>query len=194
MKIKRFPRRLILEAINLRAIPKSIAKRAFTSINSDLMALMCHVFPDYGKMEFAYMFLGEAVKKDLVPALQKQFPTLATLDVRHVKKPNDWEKIVQTQIATFGKMIAVSRPPEITDQKAFLVGTHRYTFRAGKPAEIIGIVFATPLGHKTRPVYRIRFSDGHTDCVPLSDVHVNPHHKIISEADVKARRIPKIAH
>ncbi|MEI6057695.1 MAG: hypothetical protein WCQ60_01845 [bacterium] len=81
--------------------------------------------------------------------------------------------------------------PKKSREKAFLVGIHPYAFRPGTPAEIIGVYFATPKGHKTRPCYRIRFSDGKKDWVPLSEIHGTiPTHVIISELDVRVGKIP----
>lgn len=73
--------------------------------------------------------------------------------------------------------------------KAFLVGTHRYSFRAGKPAEIIGVVFITPDKLNPRACYHVRFDDGAEDFVAISDIN---NFKIISEEDVAAGRIPKV--
>jgi hypothetical protein len=74
-------------------------------------------------------------------------------------------------------------------QKAFLVGTHRYLFQAGKPAEILGVQFVTPKGLKARACYHVRFEDGREDFVPLAEAH---HFEIISEEDVRTGRIPKV--
>ncbi|TSC82782.1 MAG: hypothetical protein G01um101420_140 [Parcubacteria group bacterium Gr01-1014_20] len=76
-------------------------------------------------------------------------------------------------------------------QKAFLVGTHRFSFQAGKPAEIVGVTFVTPEGLETRPCYQIRFDDGRNDLVPLSESH---HFEIISEQDVATGKIPAVTH
>ena len=77
------------------------------------------------------------------------------------------------------------------DQKAFLVGTHRFSFQAGKPAEIMGVVFATPEGLEARPCYQITFDDGREDFVTLSESH---HFEIISEQDRAAGKIPTVVH
>ena len=75
------------------------------------------------------------------------------------------------------------------NQKAFLVGTHRYSFQAGKPAEILGVEFVTPQGLNARACYRVLFEDGREDFVPLAEMH---HFEIISEEDVRAGMIPKV--
>ncbi len=75
------------------------------------------------------------------------------------------------------------------NQKAFLVGTHMYSFRAGKPAEIIGVQFVTPVNEEPRPCYHLRFEDGKEDFTPISDTLT---FKIISEEDVRLGRIPEV--
>ena len=75
------------------------------------------------------------------------------------------------------------------NQKAFLVGTHRYSLQAGKPAEILGVKFVTPRGLQPRACYHVRFEDGEEDLVPLSEAH---HCEIISERDVQVGRIPEV--
>ena len=74
-------------------------------------------------------------------------------------------------------------------QKAFLVGIQRYFFRAGQPAEITGVVFSAPPKLKPIACYQIKFSDGKTDSIPLSDAD---NFRIISERDVRLKKIPKI--
>jgi hypothetical protein len=76
-------------------------------------------------------------------------------------------------------------------QKAFLVGTHRMAYRAGQPAEILGVQFVTPMPHEPRPCYHVRFEDGKEDFIPLSETH---HFEVISEEDMKAGRIPDVVH
>jgi len=81
---------------------------------------------------------------------------------------------------------------EKTGKKAFLVGTHRHSFRAGKPAEIIGISFVTPKNCNPRPCFKICFGDGKIDDVPLSAVHQEHSHEIISGVDLALGKIPKV--
>lgn len=54
-------------------------------------------------------------------------------------------------------------------EKVFLVGIHRYSFRAGEPAEIIGLKMATPDNMLPRLCYQIQFGDGAIDYVACSD-------------------------
>lgn len=70
----------------------------------------------------------------------------------------------------------------MNQQKAFLVGTHRNSFRFGEYSEIIGVVFITPEGHKPRACYHVRFNDGVEDFTPISD---SGNYEIVSESDVK---------
>jgi hypothetical protein len=73
--------------------------------------------------------------------------------------------------------------------KAFLVGTHRFSFRAGEPAEIIGVRFTTPADLEPQACYFVRFGNGNEDLVPIADAR---NYQIISEADVKAGKIPAV--
>lgn len=75
------------------------------------------------------------------------------------------------------------------NQKAFLVGTHMYSFRAGEPAEIIGVQFVIPTNQKPRPCYHVRFKDGKEDFTPISDSRT---FKILSEEDVRLGRVPEV--
>lgn len=74
-------------------------------------------------------------------------------------------------------------------QKAYLVGTVRYFFRAGEPAEIVGTEFTDARQRPARLVYRIRFPDGKEDLVPQDNFNC---FQIISEEDVRAGNIPEV--
>lgn len=74
-------------------------------------------------------------------------------------------------------------------KKRYIVGIHRYAYRAGEPAEIIGKVMKKPKGLPERECYEIRFDDGKKDFVPLIDMK---NYKIISATDKAAGRIPPI--
>ncbi len=84
--------------------------------------------------------------------------------------------------------------------KVYLVGTHRYSFRAGTPAEVTGVAMVQPevsgRVRGPRPCFRIQFEDGKEDLVPIRDDQnrVLSFYKLISEEDVKAGRIPEIIH
>lgn len=55
-------------------------------------------------------------------------------------------------------------------EKAFIIGTHRNSFRSGEPAEVLGLSFVTPPGDYPRPCYHIRFADGKEDYTAVLDV------------------------
>jgi len=74
-------------------------------------------------------------------------------------------------------------------QKAYLVYIHRYGFRAGEAAEILGVVIATASPNKPCAAYRVRFTDGHEEYVAVDD---STNFKIISEDDFKAGKIPAV--
>ncbi len=90
-------------------------------------------------------------------------------------------------VADVFEYFSKSAPPGLDPitKRAFLVGTHPYSFRSGKPAEILGVEFATPEGETSRPCYRIRFNDGYVDGVPMSDTK---NFEIISENDPRVRK------
>ncbi|MBP6886190.1 MAG: hypothetical protein KBC02_03030 [Candidatus Pacebacteria bacterium] len=77
------------------------------------------------------------------------------------------------------------------NQKAYLVGTHRYSFRGGEPAEIIGVQFLKLTNVEARPCYHVQFADGMQDLISLAESH---HFVIISEDDVRSGRIPAVVH
>ena len=77
-------------------------------------------------------------------------------------------------------------------QKAFLVGTHRYSYHAGEAAEILGVVFFTPPEkYDCIACYYVRFGNGDEDYIPLSD---SKNFEIISEQYVLAGLIPEVTH
>ena len=78
---------------------------------------------------------------------------------------------------------------DMTIEKAYYVGTHPHTLYAGIPAEIIGVVLATPTGLKERLSYHVRWSNGREDWIP---VHDNKAYEIISFNDIINGKIPKI--
>jgi hypothetical protein len=83
-------------------------------------------------------------------------------------------------------------------EKLFVVGTHRYSFRAGTPAEVIGVAMFTPEGMEPRPGFILRFEDGTEDTLPIfaasSSIEKNPHFEFITEADIHVGRIPEVTH
>jgi hypothetical protein len=73
---------------------------------------------------------------------------------------------------------------------AYFVGMHRYLFKSGVPAKIIGVEMITPKGLPQRLCYHIRWTDAAEDWVPVED-H-NKTYKIISFEDILAGNIPKV--
>ena len=84
-------------------------------------------------------------------------------------------------------------------QKAFYVGTHRYHFQAGVPAEILGVkMVMAPDGKTPRPCYHLRFPDGQEDYAVMQDedmvgkAGLGTLYRIISEDQVNAGQIPPV--
>ena len=75
-------------------------------------------------------------------------------------------------------------------KKAYLTSTDKIYYRAGIPAEIIGVVFASPFkSDPLRAYYHILFDDGKKHYVLISDDYK---YEIISEDDVRAGNIPEV--
>jgi hypothetical protein len=76
-------------------------------------------------------------------------------------------------------------------EDAFIVGIHRYSYRAGEPAKIIGVVMFTPNTDDPvpRPCYHSIFPDGVEEYTPVSDFLL---YDIISEDDVERNNIPPV--
>ena len=56
-------------------------------------------------------------------------------------------------------------------EKAYYVRTHRYTFRSGEPAEILGIEMVQPKeGDTFRSCFKVRYAAGKEDYTPISEV------------------------
>jgi len=89
---------------------------------------------------------------------------------------------------------------KVKAKKLFLVGTHHDSFRAGETAEIVGTSMVTPPGENSepRPCFKVRFDDGRVDFVPIfaapGSNEKNPHYELITAADMRAGRIPEVAH
>jgi hypothetical protein len=80
---------------------------------------------------------------------------------------------------------------ELLTQKSYIVGVHRYAFRAGEPSEIIGLKWAKPEGLDWRLAYEVEYFDGKRDFVALQDVLAG-NHVIISDVDLIEERIPPV--
>ena len=56
------------------------------------------------------------------------------------------------------------------EKTAYLIGTHKYSFRYNEPAEIIGVKFVCPgENYAERLCYLIKYSDGFLDYVVVED-------------------------
>ena len=74
-------------------------------------------------------------------------------------------------------------------EDVYLVGIHRYLFRAGTPAKIMSVDMVIPEpGDKARLCYHIVFADGKEDWRPIGDTH----DKIITFTDILEGKIPKV--
>ena len=77
----------------------------------------------------------------------------------------------------------------MTLDEAYLVGVHRYSFKSGKPAKIVGFDFVTPENGKPRLCYHIMWADKTEDWVAIEDSN---NYKIISFEQVLAGDIPAV--
>jgi hypothetical protein len=60
-------------------------------------------------------------------------------------------------------------PPTLQSQTAYYKGNHRYSFRGGEAAEIIGVrMVATKYGE--RACFMLLYYDGFIDYAPLEDI------------------------
>ncbi len=54
---------------------------------------------------------------------------------------------------------------------AYIMGKHRYSFRCNEVAQVIGVYYVTPCQYEgARFCYKLRYSDGTIDYVPLTSV------------------------
>lgn len=69
-------------------------------------------------------------------------------------------------------------------QKVYVVGTHQYCFRAGEPAQIIGVKMGE-LYEKSEPrlLYEVKYADGVRDLVCVSEIGTN--FKLLTFNEVK---------
>lgn len=63
---------------------------------------------------------------------------------------------------------------------AFLKNDHRYSFRRGELAEIVGVEFVIPEGQEGRFCYLVKFADGTEDLMPIKENE----HDLLSGRDV----------
>ena len=74
-------------------------------------------------------------------------------------------------------------------ESVYLVGTHRYSFRAGEIAKIIGVKIVTPDNLKPRLCYHVEYADGVQDFV---QIYNNCDFEIITQNDIINKNVPKI--
>jgi hypothetical protein len=60
----------------------------------------------------------------------------------------------------------------------FILGTHPYAFRCGKPGLITGVKKFTDGSVKSRVCYEVTYPDGVVDYIPLCDMH---NYKIVED-------------
>lgn len=82
-----------------------------------------------------------------------------------------------------------SRLLKPTSKSVFLVGTHRYHFRAGEPLLVIGVKMVAPPACEPRPCYEVLARDGASDFIAIRET---TYYKLISLDDVVAGRIPPV--
>jgi len=78
---------------------------------------------------------------------------------------------------------------DMSIDKAYYVPTYVYALNAGIPAEILGVVLATPSGLAQRLCYHVRWADGREDWIPVHDTKA---YEIIGFNDILKGNIPKI--
>ncbi len=74
-------------------------------------------------------------------------------------------------------------------EKVYLVGIHRYLFRAGEPAEILGVEEITPENGTPRLCYHVLWSDKVEDSLRLDEIHL---YKFIAFNDIVDNKIPEV--
>lgn len=77
----------------------------------------------------------------------------------------------------------------MTTEDVYFVGIHRYTFRCGMPAKIIGLSIITHENTAPKLCYHVEWSDGVTDWKAMADTG---NYKIINFKDILAGNIPKV--
>ena len=67
---------------------------------------------------------------------------------------------------------------------AYIMGKHRYSFRCNEAAEVIGVYYVTPLQSEIALFcYKLRYSDGTIDYIPLSSVENGDYTFVISKTN-----------
>jgi hypothetical protein len=140
--------------------------------------------PHGSLIETGVAYLAELTEEGKIRLDEYEKDALKTQKEKGTKPYNGQWKIVEP----------IPDPIQILTQKSYLVGVHRYAFRAGEPAEIIGLKWCrlSPIErHDWRLAYEIEFFDGKKDFVSINDV-IAGNHVIISDIDLIEERIPPV--
>jgi len=97
--------------------------------------------------------------------------------VEYAREENDMADGTQTEGA------------ELQVEGAYFVGTHRYSWRAGRPLKIVGVYVVTPPGQSPRPCFAVMAGDGSVDYTPIDEKGT---FELISESDLTTGRIPAV--
>lgn len=76
----------------------------------------------------------------------------------------------------------------MTIEPIYFVGTHHWSFRPNKPAEITGVIMVTPDGLPPRACFSLRYPDGQVDYHPISDASA---YKLVSKAEIHDLEAPR---
>ena len=75
---------------------------------------------------------------------------------------------------------------KIETKDAYYVGTHKYSFRQGEPAKIVGIktVFRDKENFPSRVCFHVVYADGFEDWCPIED---SENYKIFTSEEIKLK-------
>ena len=84
-------------------------------------------------------------------------------------------------------------------KKLYLVGTHRDSFRAGEPAEVIGVEMIESDSEPDH-CFKLRFEDGAESFTPIFQFFAaapcglakNHHYELITEQEVRDGKLPEV--
>jgi hypothetical protein len=78
-------------------------------------------------------------------------------------------------------------------EKVYLVGVHRYCFRAGERCEVVALENVQPdEEHDWRLAYKVKYDDGKTDWVALSDIEAG-NWEFVSQLNADLGMLPEIS-
>jgi len=78
-------------------------------------------------------------------------------------------------------------------EKVFLVGVHRYCFRAGEKCEIVGVEYVQPSEDaEYRLAYKVKYEDGIFDWVAFTDVETG-NWEYVSELEAGFGMLPGVS-